>query len=67
MRGNKLREEPHGYINHADERFLKMGYNLDGSLITKTDLVKRARAASARVKSGDFISQEEVEKEIDNW
>jgi hypothetical protein len=77
----KLREELHHYINHADERFLKMvyamskeynvlsviGYNVDGSPITKENLVKRAKAASLRVKSGDYIAHEEVEKEVDNW
>ncbi len=77
----KLREELHDYINHADERFLKMvyamskeyiepgvvGYNVDGSPITKDNLVKRAKAASQKVKSGDFITQEEVEKEVENW
>lgn len=78
---HKLREELHDYINHADERFLKMvyamskiyqnpsviGYNVDGSAITKENMIKRAKAASKRVKSGDYISQEEVEKEIENW
>jgi hypothetical protein len=44
-----------------------VGYNVDGSPITKEHLLKRAKAASKRVKSGDFISQEELEKEIDNW
>jgi hypothetical protein len=77
----KLRQELHNYIDHADERFLKMvhamskeykkpavvGYNVDGSPITKESLVKRAKAASQRVKSGDYISQEEVEKEVENW
>jgi hypothetical protein len=77
----KLREELHDYINSADERFLKMvyamskeykktdiaGYNYDGSPITKENLLKRVKAASQRVKSGDFITQEEVEKEIENW
>ncbi|VAW13319.1 hypothetical protein MNBD_BACTEROID01-1901 [hydrothermal vent metagenome] len=77
----KLREELHNYINQADERFLKMvyamskeyqgpgivGYNVDGSPITKESLVKRAKAASQRVKSGDFITQEEVEKEVGDW
>lgn len=77
----KLREELHDYINTADERFLKMvyamskeykksdiaGYNIDGSPISKEILLKRVKTASQRVKSGDFISQEEVEKEIENW
>jgi dTDP-4-dehydrorhamnose reductase len=77
----KLREELHNYINHADERFLKMvyamskeykevpviGYNIDGSPINKEDLAKRVKAASQRVKSGDYIMHEEVEKEVENW
>ena len=77
----KLREELHEYINHADERFLKMvfamsreykesdvaGYNVDGSPITKESLKRRANAASLRVKSGDFLTQDEVEEEIKNW
>ncbi len=77
----KLREELHDFINHADERFLRMvhamskeykestvvGYNVDGSPITKESLAKRAKAASQRVKSGDYILQEDVEKEVENW
>lgn len=76
----ELRKELHHYINQADEKFLKMvyamsreyqkpvmGYNIDGTLITPQDLKKKAKAASKRVKSGDFLTQEEVEKEIENW
>jgi hypothetical protein len=77
----ELRKELHDYINHADERFLKMiyamskeykesaivGYNVDGTPITQQHLLKRVKAASKRVKSGDFLTQEEVEKEVDNW
>jgi hypothetical protein len=76
----ELREELHSLINHADERFLKMvyamskkykstvivGYNPNGSPITQQELRKRVKAASKRVKSGDFLTQEEVEKEIEN-
>ncbi len=77
----ELRNELHELINHADERFLKMvyamskeyrkpnvvGYNVDGSPITQKHLVERVRAASKRVKSGDFISQEEMDREVENW
>lgn len=76
-----LRSEIHDFINHADEKFLKMvykiikahknsivvGYNADGSSITQEELKVRAKAASMRVKSGDYLTQEEVEKEIENW
>ncbi len=77
----ELRNELHDFINHADERFLKMvyamsreyknpviiGYNTDGSPISQQDHRNRVKAASKRVKSGDFLSQEEVEAEIKNW
>ena len=43
-----------------------VGYNPDGSAITKLDLKNRIKSASMRVKSGDFLTQQEVEKEIDN-
>jgi hypothetical protein len=77
----ELKEELHDYIDHADERFLKMvyamsreykssvviGYNVNGTPITSKDLAQRVTSASKMVKSGNFISQEEVEKEVENW
>ena len=76
----ELREKLHSLINHADERFLKMvyamskeykssdivGYNPNGSPITQQELRNRVKAASKRVKSGDFLTQEEVEKELED-
>lgn len=78
---NKLREELLKYIEQADKTFLKMvhamskeyekseniGYTVNGDPITKEDLKTRVKAASERVKSGDYISQEEVDKEVRNW
>jgi hypothetical protein len=77
----ELRTELHNFINQADERFLKMlyamsreynssaviGYNPDGTPITQSQLVARVQEASQRVKEGNFISQDELEKEIENW
>lgn len=77
----ELKTELHNYIDHADERFLKMvyamsreykapmviGYKVDGTPITQKELVQRVTSASKRVKSGNFISHEEVEKEVENW
>jgi hypothetical protein len=45
----------------------KIGYNVDSSPITKAVLIKRVKEASLRVKSGEFITQEYIEKEIENW
>ena len=77
----ELKEELHNYIDHADERFLKMvyamsreykaptviGYNVDGPPITRKELAQRVTSASKRVKSGNFITQEDIEKEVENW
>lgn len=76
-----LRKELRQYINHADERFLKLvyamskeyentlvvGYMATGEPITKIELKQRVKAASKLVKSGDFIPHEELEKEVENW
>ena len=44
-----------------------VGYTTKGEAITKSKLVQRARAASERVKSGQYISQEDLEQESENW
>lgn len=81
MASTGLRKEVQQYIRHADERFLKMvhamsreyentlvvGYTAQGKPISKADLTKRVKTASKRVKSGDFIPHEELEKEMENW
>ena len=81
MKLPELREELHEYINRADESILKViyaiskesensiivGYNTDDTPITNQELRKRVKAASQRVKTGDFLTQEEIEQEIENW
>jgi hypothetical protein len=76
-----LRKEVQQYISNADDRFLKMvyamskeyentliaGYATQGKSITKNELIERVKAASKRVKNGDFIAHEELEKEVENW
>ena len=77
----ELRKEVRSYIDKADERFLRMvdamrkeyeepdvvGYEVDGTPITQEDLKKRVKAASARVKAGHYTTQEDLEKEVENW
>jgi len=77
----ELREELHEYINQADENALKIiyemskefkkeeivGYRPDGSPITQQDLIDRVKLASQQVKAGNYITQEDLEKEIENW
>ena len=76
----ELRNQIHQYVDQADDVFLKMvyamskayknniaGYGVDGSPISTEDLKKRVSAASQRVKSGDFITQESIETETEKW
>lgn len=35
--------------------------------IPEKDFKNRVKAASRRVKSGNYLTQEEIEKEIENW
>jgi hypothetical protein len=44
-----------------------VGYNIDGTSITHEDLKARVKNASKRVKSGDFLTQDEVAKEVEGW
>ncbi len=41
-----------------------IGFTIDGEPITKEVLKNRVKQASERVKSGDYITQEEVDKEV---
>ena len=54
-------------MSNEYENTLTVGYTAKGKIITKIELKNRVKAASKRVKSGDFISHEEIEKEVDNW
>ncbi len=77
----ELRKEVHSLIEKADKGFLKkvyamskeqekaivVGYEVDGTPITQEDLIKQAREASAQVKTGNYITQEDLEKEMENW
>lgn len=77
----ELRKEAHRFIERANDKVLKkvlaldaenekeviVGYEPDGTLITREDLKKRVKEASARVKAGDYITQEDLEKEIEGW
>ncbi|MGF1587276.1 MAG: hypothetical protein ACFCUM_18295 [Bacteroidales bacterium] len=83
MNTEELKKELHNFIEKADNRFLKMvhamaksyedeeaivvGYEVDGTPITKEELINEAREASAQVKSGNYITQEDLEKDVKNW
>jgi hypothetical protein len=44
-----------------------VGYELDGSPITRSVLLQQLEEAEQRVANGEFITQEDLEKEAENW
>ncbi len=54
-------------MNKKYEQTKFIGFTIDGEPITKQDLKNRVKQASERVKSGDYISQEEVDEEVKDW
>lgn len=76
MRSSELREEVLKYIDQADERVLRLvkgmlqadlDYTLPGEPMTKTQLENRVKAAKSRLESGQFTSQEDLEREMEEW
>ncbi len=81
MNAEELRKKAHRFIDRANDKVLKkvlaldtdkqqtiiVGYEPDGTPITREDLVKESKEASERVKAGDYISQEDLDKDVENW
>ena len=81
METGELRKEAHRFIDRANDKVLKkvlaldkekektviVGYEPDGTPITQEDLIREAKEASAQVKAGNYITQEDLEKEVENW
>lgn len=44
-----------------------VGYTVDGSPLTKTAYDNRLKKAEEQIRSGQFITQEDLEKESENW
>lgn len=44
-----------------------VGYALSQKPITAKDLKKRVKDAESRIDAGKFITQEELEKDMENW
>ena len=80
MNLDTLKHKAVDYINQADEEFISMvsvlineyekqhKFGFVGSKsFSKDDIVKNVLQASERIKSGKYISQESLEKEVENW
>jgi hypothetical protein len=44
-----------------------VGYEINGNPITRKQLIKRIEEAEKRIDSGEFITQEDLEKESESW
>lgn len=81
MEAAELRETMIGYIKEADEQLLKVlktvvenykendivTYSLDGKPLTQRQYRQELIDAEAEIGRGDFTSQEDIEKEAENW
>ncbi len=74
----QIREELYHFIEEADTRLLKMlyavakeynqeDYTLPGEPMSQATLKKRIRAARSRIENGQFTTQEDLEKEMEEW
>jgi len=79
MNTAKIREELHQYIDKGDERFLRLvhalarsyegeeDYTLPGSPMDVETYRTRIKNASERAKAGYYTTQEDLEKEMEQW
>lgn len=78
MGAAQIKEELYHFIESGDPKLIKMlyavakeyteeDYTLPGKPMSKTTLKKRIRAAKSRIKSGQFTTQEDLEKEMKEW
>ncbi|KAF2338582.1 hypothetical protein [Flavobacterium tistrianum] len=77
----ELRDSILEYINTADERLLKVvkaviesyqedeivAFSVDGKPITRSEYKAELANAENEIKIGNIISQEDLEKESENW
>ncbi len=52
--------------NILDEEMV-VGYTTDGQPLTKNQYDERLLVAEKQIESGDYTTQEDLEKEIENW
>jgi len=74
----QIRQELLNVIESADNRLIKIlyavareyteaDYTLPGEPMTEEIFKERIRAAKSRIRSGQFTTQEDLEKEMKQW
>ena len=54
-------------INKILEKEMIVGYTVEGKPLTKKAYNKRLEKAEQEIESGNYVTQEELEKEAANW
>jgi hypothetical protein len=54
-------------ISNLLDKEMVVGYTVNGEPLTKELYNKRLKEAEKQVKMGEYISQEDLEKESENW
>lgn len=54
-------------ISNILDKEMVVGYTTDGKPLTKQEYNERLLVAEKQIVSGDYITQEDLEKEIENW
>lgn len=78
MGAPKIKEELYQLIEEGDSRLLKMLYavakeysnedfTLPGEPMDEEELKRRVRSAKSRIDAGHFTTQEDLEKEMEEW
>ena len=77
MNTAQLKKELYQYIENADEKLLHLVYGIfiadnnnyifPGEPMNETTLKERVRAAKERIRAGQFTTQENLEKEMEEW
>jgi hypothetical protein len=74
----ELKEELHHYIDRGDKKLLHMmqalakayfeeDYTSPGNPMSLEDYKDRIRQAKANIAAGNFTTQEDLEKEMEQW
>ena len=78
MKVVQIKEELYNYIESGDTRLLKMlyavaqtyieeDYTLSGLPMDRATLQSRIQAAKSRIAAGKFTTQEDLEREMEEW
>ena len=54
-------------INKILDKEIIVGYTTEGKPLTKEAYNKRLQKAENQIQSGDYLSQNEIEKEAESW